>query len=38
MEEMLKDNDKRKIARVTEEFLQMKRFDIAKLKKAYESG
>jgi predicted 3-demethylubiquinone-9 3-methyltransferase (glyoxalase superfamily) len=38
MEEMLKDNDKRKIARVTEEFLQMKRFDIAKLKKAYEAG
>jgi predicted 3-demethylubiquinone-9 3-methyltransferase (glyoxalase superfamily) len=38
MEEMLKDNDKRKIARVTEEFLQMKRFDIAKLKKTYESG
>ena len=38
MEEMLKDNDKRKIARMTEEFLQMKRFDIAKLKKAYESG
>jgi predicted 3-demethylubiquinone-9 3-methyltransferase (glyoxalase superfamily) len=38
MEEMLKDNDKRKIARVTEAFLQMKRFDIAKLKKAYESG
>jgi predicted 3-demethylubiquinone-9 3-methyltransferase (glyoxalase superfamily) len=38
MEEMLKDNDKRKIARVTEAFLQMKRFDIAKLKKTYESG
>jgi predicted 3-demethylubiquinone-9 3-methyltransferase (glyoxalase superfamily) len=38
MEEMLKDNDNRKIARVTEAFLQMKRFDIAKLKKAYESG
>ena len=38
MEEMLKDHDKRKIARVTEEFLQMKRFDIAKLNKAYESG
>jgi predicted 3-demethylubiquinone-9 3-methyltransferase (glyoxalase superfamily) len=38
MDEMLKDNDKKKIARVTEAFLQMKKFDIAKLKKAYESG
>jgi predicted 3-demethylubiquinone-9 3-methyltransferase (glyoxalase superfamily) len=37
MDEMLKDNDKKKIARVTEAFLQMKKFDIAKLKKAYES-
>jgi predicted 3-demethylubiquinone-9 3-methyltransferase (glyoxalase superfamily) len=38
MDEMLKDNDKNKIARVTEAFLQMKKFDIAKLKMAYESG
>jgi predicted 3-demethylubiquinone-9 3-methyltransferase (glyoxalase superfamily) len=38
MDEMLKDGDKEKIARVTEAFLQMKKFDIAKLKKAYESG
>jgi predicted 3-demethylubiquinone-9 3-methyltransferase (glyoxalase superfamily) len=38
MDEMLKDNDKKKIARVTEAFLQMKKLDIAKLKKAYESG
>jgi predicted 3-demethylubiquinone-9 3-methyltransferase (glyoxalase superfamily) len=38
MDEMLKDNDKNKIARVTEAFLQMKKLDIAKLKKAYESG
>jgi predicted 3-demethylubiquinone-9 3-methyltransferase (glyoxalase superfamily) len=37
MDEMLKDNDKNKIARVTEAFLQMKKLDIAKLKKAYES-
>ncbi|HEV3432647.1 MAG TPA: VOC family protein [Nitrososphaera sp.] len=37
MDEMLKDNDKKKIARVTEAFLQMKKLDIAKLKKAYES-
>jgi predicted 3-demethylubiquinone-9 3-methyltransferase (glyoxalase superfamily) len=38
MDEMLKDNDKKKIAQVTEAFLQMKKLDIAKLKKAYESG
>ena len=38
MDEMLKDNDKKKIARVTEAFLQMKKLDIAKLKEAYESG
>lgn len=38
MDEMLKDKDKKKIARVTEAFLQMKKLDIAKLKKAYESG
>ena len=38
MDEMLKDNDKKKIARVTEAFLQMKKLDIAVLKKAYESG
>jgi predicted 3-demethylubiquinone-9 3-methyltransferase (glyoxalase superfamily) len=38
MDEMLQDNDKKKIARVTEAFLQMKKFDIAKLKEAYESG
>jgi predicted 3-demethylubiquinone-9 3-methyltransferase (glyoxalase superfamily) len=34
----MQENDKEKIARVTEAFLQMKKFDIAKLKKAYESG
>ena len=32
------DNDRRKIARLTEAFLQMKKLDIAKLKEAYESG
>jgi predicted 3-demethylubiquinone-9 3-methyltransferase (glyoxalase superfamily) len=38
MEEMLEDKDKAKVARVTEAFLQMKKFDIAKLKEAYEQG
>jgi predicted 3-demethylubiquinone-9 3-methyltransferase (glyoxalase superfamily) len=38
MDEMLKDNDEKKIARVTEAFLQMKKLDIAKLKEAYVSG
>ena len=37
-DEMLKDNDPKKIARVTEAFLQMKKLNIAKLKKAYEAG
>jgi len=36
LEEMLKDKDMKKIARVTEAFLQMKKFDIAMLKRAYE--
>jgi predicted 3-demethylubiquinone-9 3-methyltransferase (glyoxalase superfamily) len=36
LDEMLKDKDKKKIARVTEAFLQMKKFDIAMLKRAYE--
>lgn len=38
MDEMLKDTDEKKIAHVTEAFLQMKKLDIAKLKEAYESG
>jgi len=38
MEEMLGDKDKAKVARVTEAFLKMKKFDIAKLKEAYEQG
>jgi predicted 3-demethylubiquinone-9 3-methyltransferase (glyoxalase superfamily) len=33
---MLKDKDKKKMARVTEAFLQMKKFDIDTLKRAYE--
>ncbi len=36
MDEMLKDKDEKKIARVTEAFLQMKKFDIGALKRAYE--
>ena len=35
MNEMLKDKDKKKMARVTEAFLKMKKFDIEDLKKAY---
>ena len=38
MDEMLKENDEKKIERVTEAFLQMKKLDVAKLKEAYESG
>jgi predicted 3-demethylubiquinone-9 3-methyltransferase (glyoxalase superfamily) len=36
MDEMLNARDKKKLARVTEAFLAMKKFDIAKLKEAYE--
>ncbi|HEY3052764.1 MAG TPA: VOC family protein [Thermoanaerobaculia bacterium] len=36
MDEMLNAKDKKKLARVTEAFLAMKKFDIAKLKEAYE--
>ena len=35
MEEIIRDKDEKKIARVTEAFLKMKKFDIAELKKAY---
>jgi len=35
MDEMLRDRDQRKLARLTEAFLKMKKFDIAKLKEAY---
>ena len=38
MDEMLRDKDKEKLARVTEAFLKMKKFDIKVLKKAYEGG
>lgn len=36
MDEMMKDKDEKKLARVTEAFLKMKKFDIEGLKKAYE--
>lgn len=36
MEEMLSKGDSKKIARVTEAFLKMKKFDLAKLKAAWE--
>ena len=35
LSKMLQDKDSRKVARVTEAFLKMKKFDIATLKKAY---
>lgn len=35
MDEMMSDKDQAKLARVTEAFLKMKKFDIAKLKEAY---
>lgn len=35
MEEMLNDPDQQKLARVTQAFLQMKKFDLAALQKAY---
>jgi predicted 3-demethylubiquinone-9 3-methyltransferase (glyoxalase superfamily) len=38
MDEMLKEKDQSKLARVTEAFLKMKKFDIAKLKEAYSHG
>ena len=36
MDEMMKDKDRKKLARVTEAFLKMKKFDIQSLKRAYE--
>jgi predicted 3-demethylubiquinone-9 3-methyltransferase (glyoxalase superfamily) len=38
MDEMLTDKDEQRLARVTEAFLKMKKFDIAKLKEAYREG
>ena len=35
LEKMLQDKDARKVARLTEAFLKMKKFDIAALKRAY---
>ncbi len=35
LEEMMRDPDKDKVARVTDAFLKMKKFDIGELKKAY---
>jgi predicted 3-demethylubiquinone-9 3-methyltransferase (glyoxalase superfamily) len=35
MDEMLSDKDESKLPQVTEAFLKMKKFDIAKLKEAY---
>lgn len=35
LEEMMKDKDETKLARVTEAFLKMKKFNIEELKKAY---
>jgi len=34
MDEMMKNKDEKKLARVTEAFLKMKKFDIAALKRA----
>ncbi|MEN6616925.1 MAG: VOC family protein [Syntrophorhabdus sp.] len=36
MAQIMKDKDQKKIARVTEAFLKMKKFDIESLKRAYE--
>jgi len=38
MGDMMKDKDEKKLARVTEAFLKMKKFDIAALKRAYEGN
>jgi predicted 3-demethylubiquinone-9 3-methyltransferase (glyoxalase superfamily) len=38
MEEMLGDKDEKRVARVTQAFLQMKKFDIAGLRRAYEGS
>jgi predicted 3-demethylubiquinone-9 3-methyltransferase (glyoxalase superfamily) len=36
MDKLMRDKDEKKVARVTEAFLKMKKFDIRALKKAYE--
>jgi hypothetical protein len=38
MDQMLQDKNQEKLARVTQAFLKMRKFDIAKLKKSYEEG
>ena len=38
MGDMMKDKDKKKLARVTEAFLKMKKFDIKTLQRAYEGN
>ena len=38
MDEMMKDKDEKRVTRVTKAFLQMKKFDIAKLKEAFEGA
>jgi predicted 3-demethylubiquinone-9 3-methyltransferase (glyoxalase superfamily) len=38
MDEMLKEKDETKLARVTKAFLKMKKSDIAKLKEAFEQS
>lgn len=38
MDEMLKDGDEERLARVTEAFLKMKKFDLSKLEEAYGRG
>ena len=38
MDEMMRDGSKEQIARVTEAFLQMKKFDVESLWKAYQGG
>ena len=38
MHEMQKSKDKKKLARVTEAFLKMKKFDIASLQRAYDAA
>jgi predicted 3-demethylubiquinone-9 3-methyltransferase (glyoxalase superfamily) len=38
MDEMLKDQDKKRMAQVTEAFLKMKKFDIKELEKAYDGN
>lgn len=38
LDELMGSGDEEKVARVTQAFLKMKKFDIAELKKAYEGG